>query len=58
VRSNPEASPRTLERLAQLLRHRYDATSRRTFVMLMADRPSNTDDRATQPMPVMRPVAR
>jgi len=36
------------------LKHRYDPSSRRTFVMLMADRPSNTDDLATQPMPVLK----
>jgi hypothetical protein len=59
VRSNPEPSPKTLERLAQLLRHRHNPSSGRSFVMLLAagqvDRP-NTDDLATQPIPVMRTV--
>jgi hypothetical protein len=47
---------RSLERLAHLLRSRHDASSGRTFVMLMADlrRRYNTDDMTTQPMPVLR----
>lgn len=57
VRTNPEPSPKTLERLAQLLRDRHKPSSGRSFVMLLADRPNtrpNTDDLATQPIPVMR----
>lgn len=57
MRPKPEPSPKTLERLAQLLRHRHDPSSGRTFVMLLAavqnQRP-DTDDLATQPIPVMR----
>jgi hypothetical protein len=57
VRANPEpTTPRTLERLAQLLRDRHDASPGRSFVMLMADLRNryNTDDLTTQPMPVLR----
>jgi hypothetical protein len=56
VRPNPEENMRSLERLAHLLRRRHDASSGRSFVMLMADlqRRYNTDDMTTQPMPVLR----
>lgn len=56
VRSNLDPSPRTLERLARLLRDRHDASTGRSFVMLMANLRFryNTDDIATQPMPVLR----
>jgi hypothetical protein len=56
VRGNSEQSPRTLQRLAQLLTDRHDASSGRSFVMLIADlrHRYDTDDLATQPMPVMR----
>jgi hypothetical protein len=56
VRANPETSPRTLQRLAQLLTDRHDAASGRSFVMMIADlrRRYDTDDLATQPMPVIR----
>jgi len=48
----------SLHRLARLLGGRRDATIGRTFVLFRGTgrraRPTNTDDRSTQPMQVMR----
>jgi hypothetical protein len=56
VRANSEERNRSLQRLAHVLRRRFDSSSGRSFVMLIADlqnRGLNTDDIATQPMPVL-----
>jgi len=54
VRVNLDDRVRSLERLANLLRTRFEAASGRSFVMLFADlRRGTTDDITTQPMPVL-----
>jgi hypothetical protein len=57
VRANVDERSRSLQRLAQVLRRRFDSSSGRSFVMLIADlRRGSTDDISTQPMPVLRPL--
>lgn len=60
MRAPREANTQALRRLAQLLQRRYECSSARSFVMLMADVPRarfhDTDDLETQRLPVLRIV--
>jgi len=58
VRGNLDPTTHSLGRLARLLQRRYRRAPGRSFVMLMAEPPRgrqwNTDDVATQPIPVLQ----